>query len=272
VHAANGAVTISAEPHAIVSLSPTATEDLYAIGAGKQVVAVDKNSDYPERLPRNKIDAYHLNVEALTTFHPDLVVGADLSTAQLAKLKALGITVLSEPAVANLSGAYDQITELGIATGNAAKAAAVVATMKREIAAVVASVPKSAKKRSYYYELEQTYYSVTSSTFIGQLLEMLGLESIADATTGAASSGGYPQLDAEFILKANPNYIFLADTLCCQQSIATVAHRPGWPTLAAVQDDRVVQLNDDIASRWGPRIVALLRTVADAINKHPVSP
>ncbi|HEU5008268.1 MAG TPA: ABC transporter substrate-binding protein [Jatrophihabitantaceae bacterium] len=272
VHAANGAVTIASEPHAIVSLSPTATEDLYAIGAGSQVVAVDKNSDYPAGLPTDRIDAYHLNVEALTKFRPDLVVAAGLTAAQLAKLRTLGITVLSEPAAARLSDAYRQIIELGDATGHATKADSVVATMKQRIAAVVSSVAKQATGRSYYYELDQTYYSVTSSTFIGQLLGLLGLHSIADAAKGAASSGGYPQLDAEFILKSNPNYLFLADTLCCRQSTTTVANRPGWSTLTAVKDGRVVELNDDIASRWGPRIVELLRTVANAIDTHPVGP
>jgi iron complex transport system substrate-binding protein len=272
VHAANGAVTVAAEPHAIVSLSPTATEDLYAIGAGSQVVAVDKNSDYPAGLPTDRIDAYHLNVEALAKFRPDLVVAAGLTAAQLAQLRTLGITVLSEPAAARLSDAYRQIVELGDATGHAAEARSVVAAMKHRIAAVISSVPKSAAERSYYYELDQTYYSVTSSTFIGQLLGLLGLHSIADAAKGAAASGGYPQLDAEFILKSNPDYVFLADTLCCRQSTATVTDRPGWSTLTAVKDGRVVELNDDIASRWGPRIVDLLRTVANAIDTHPVGP
>ena len=108
---------------------------------------------------------------------------------------------------------------------------------------------------------------MTSATFVGQLLNLLGMRSIADAATGAAAAGGYPQLSAEYIIKANPDYIILADTICCHQSAATVARRPGWSSLSAVRQGHVVALNDDIASRWGPRTTDLLRTVETAIAK-----
>jgi iron complex transport system substrate-binding protein len=103
------------------------------------------------------------------------------------------------------------------------------------------------------------------------VLGLLGLHSIADAAKGAAASGGYPQLSGEFVLKANPNYIVLADTVCCGQSAATVAGRPGWSNLGAVRGGRVLALNDDIASRWGPRIVVLLSQVANELKAHPVT-
>lgn len=267
--AANGSVTIAAKPTSIVSLSPTATETLFAIGAGSQVKAVDKDSDYPPNAPNPEIDAYHLNVEALAKYKPDLVVAADVTAAQAKQLRALGITVLSEPAATSLGQAYAEIAQLGQATGHADTANTLVADMKQRIAQIVASAPKS--HATYYWELDQTYYSETSSTFIGQLVGLLGLRSIADSAKGAAAAGGYPQLSAEFILKANPAYIFLADTKCCRQSAASVAARPGWSTLTAVKVGRVVELDDDIASRWGPRIVDLLQTVAQALQRHPTS-
>jgi iron complex transport system substrate-binding protein len=268
VHAANGSVTIARKPTAIVSLSPTATEMLFAMGAGSQVKAVDKNSDYPASAPRTNLDAYQLNVEAVAGYQPDLVVASNLTTAQTKQLATLHIPTLLEPAAADLNQAYEEITELGRATGQTSGAAAEVATMKRQIASITAGPHKRA---TYYYELDETYYSETSSTFIGQVLHLLGLTSIADAAKGAAASGGYPQLSAEFILKSNPDYVFLADTLCCKQSAATVGKRPGWSTLSAVRDGRVIPLNDDIASRWGPRIVDLLRTVETAIRQHPAT-
>jgi iron complex transport system substrate-binding protein len=268
VHLANGAVTIASKPTAIVSLSPTATEMLFAIGAGSQVKAVDKNSDYPPAAPHTKIDAYQLNVEAVAAYQPDLVVASDLTAAQTKQLATLHIPTLLTPAATNLAQAYQQIAQLGQATGHTDAAAAEVRTMKQQIATLVSG---SHKPATYYYELDQTYYSETSSTFIGQVLKLLGLRSIADSAKGAAASGGYPQLSAEFILKANPDYVFLADTKCCKQSQATVAERPGWSTLAAVRAGRVVELNDDIASRWGPRIVDLLRVVANALKQHPVT-
>lgn len=267
VHAANGPVTLTSAPTAIVSLSPTATETLFAIGAGAQVKAVDKDSDYPAAAPHTKLDAYHLDAEAVAAYRPDLVIGSGFTPAQDKQFAELHIPLLDEPAAANLPQAYREITQLGQATGRTAGAARTVAAMKRQIAAIVKATP--ARRSSYYYELDPTYYSVTSQTFIGRVLGLLGLHSIADAAKGAAASGGYPQLSAEYILEADPDYIFLADALCCHASRATLAKRPGWATLGAVQHFRVVTLNDDIASRWGPRIVDLLRTVASAIRQHP---
>jgi iron complex transport system substrate-binding protein len=270
VQAANGPVTIRQEPAAIVSLSPTATEILFAIGAGGQVKAVDKNSDYPAAAPHTGLDAYQLNPEAVAGYRPDLVIASGLTAAQVKQLSALGIPSLVQPAAATLADSYAEITALGRVTGHPAEAAGVVGRMKQQIKAIVQSTPKPAKPAPYYYELDQTYYSVTTSTFIGQLLRPLGLVSIADTAKGAAASGGYPQLSAEFILKASPAYVFLADIRCCKQSPATVAKRPGWSALDAVRHQRVVALDDDIASRWGPRIVDLLRTVADALKQHPL--
>ena len=162
--------------------------------------------------------------------------------------------------------------QLGVLTGHEVQARAEVVRIKRQIAQVVASVHRSPHSTAtYYYELDQTYYSATSSTFIGQVLGLLGLRSIADGATGSAASGGYPQLSGEYILKSNPSYILLADTLCCGQSPATVAARPGWANLSAVKHGRVLKLNDDIASRWGPRIVLLLSEVAAEMKAHPAS-
>lgn len=270
VKASNGEVTVTAKPAAIASLSPTATEMLYAIGAGDQVKVVDRDSDYPAGLPNARVDAYQLNIESLTSFRPDLVVMSDVAPDQESKFKALGMTVIAESAPTNLDGTYAQIIQLGEVTGHAEQARALVAKMKGEVAAIIAEAPKPGGTATYYYELDQTYYSVTSDTFIGHILGLVGLKSIADAAPDATKSGGYPQLDSEFILKANPGYVFLADSKCCQQTPATVGARPGWSTLGAVSGGRVFLLDDDIASRWGPRTVDLLRAVADDMKAHPV--
>ena len=254
-------------PTAIVSLSPTGTEMLYAIGAGGQVKAVDSLSDYPPQAPRTKLSAFQPNVEAIVAEKPDLVIEAG-DTGQLTKkLAAFSIPVLDLPAPANLAGEYAEFAQLGRATGHLAQAEREVAQIRGQLRQIVAAAPQHAKPITYYYELDQTYYSVTSDTFVGQLLGLLGMKSIADQAKGAASSGGYPQLSAEYILKANPDYIILADTICCHQDAATVAKRPGWSALAAVKAGHVIGLNDDIASRWGPRVTDLLRTVETAVAK-----
>ncbi len=266
VHAANGAVTIPTRPTAIVSLSPTATEMLYAIGAGSQVKAVDSYSTYPPQAPVTKLNGYDPNVEAIAKYKPDLVVVASDSAGFAKQMANLKIPVIYDPAAATLADAYRQYLTLGVATGHLAGAAAEVASIKAKIAHVVATTPRVAKNTTYYYELDPTYYSVTSSTFVGQLLGLIGLKSIADVK-GSAANGGYPQLNAEYILKANPTYIILADTVCCKATAASVAARPGWSALSAVTHHRIVALNDSIASQWGPRITILLSDVARAVER-----
>ena len=267
IGAANGTVKVTSRPTAIVSLSPTATEMLYAIGAGPQVKAVDSLSDYPPQAPRTKLSAYQPNLEAIVAEKPDLVVESG-DTGQLTKrLAAFGIPVLELPAPAKLAGEYAEFDQLGRATGHLAQAQQEVTRVRTQLHQIAAAAPHHAQPLTYYYELDQTYYSVTSATFVGQLLALLGMKSIADQASGAAKSGGYPQLSAEYILKANPDYIILADTVCCHQDAATVAKRPGWSGLTAVKDGHIIGLNDDIASRWGPRVTDLLRTVETAIAK-----
>ena len=244
VATANGAVTIPRKPERIVSLSPTATEDLYAVGAGGQVVAVDSYSTYPAKAPRTKLSGYEPNVEAIAGYRPDLVVVAEDTSHIVAQLGKLGVPVLVEPPASDLKAAYGEIEQLGQATGHPEGARSTVAKTKREIAAVVASVPKPDKPLSVYHELDQTYYSATSRTFIGQIYKLLGLTNIADEAKG---SGEYPQLSAEYVIASNPDLIVLADTVCCKQSAATVAARPGWDKIAAVRDGEVVPVDDSIS-------------------------
>lgn len=266
VMAANGTVHVKSRPTAILSLSPTATEMLYAIGAGSQVKAVDSDSDYPPQAPMTKLSAYQPNIEAIVAYKPDLVVISNNIDGLEKRLAAFSIPVLDLPAPAGLTGVYAEFDQLGQATGHLSQAEHEDTSLRSQISKIVASVPKQATHPTYYYELDQTYYSVTSATFLGTLLGMLGMKDIADAAKGAAASGGYPQLSSEYIVKANPDYIILADTVCCKQNAATVASRPGWSSLRAVKDKHVILLNDDIASRWGPRIVDLMRTVAAGIS------
>jgi iron complex transport system substrate-binding protein len=267
ITAANGTVRVTSRPTAIVSLSPTATEMLYAIGAGSQVKAVDSLSDYPAQAPRSKLSAYQPNVEAIVAEKPDLVVESG-DTGQLTKrLAAFSIPVLELPAPANIAGEYTEFSQLGRATGHLAQAGEEVSQLRHQLQQIAAAAPHHAKPLTYYYELDQTYYSVTSSTFVGQLLRLLGMKSTADHADGAAKSGGYPQLSAEYVVKANPDYIILADTICCHQDAASLAKRPGWSGLTAVKAGHVIALSDDIASRWGPRITDLLRTVEAGVAK-----
>jgi cobalamin transport system substrate-binding protein len=266
VTSAAGTVHLASRPDAIVSLSSTTTEMLYAIGAGKQVKAVDSYSDYPASAPITKLSAFQPNAEAIAAYKPDLVIISNDMNGITAKLKALSIPVLDLPAAANVPAVYAEITELGAATGHVAQARAEDARLKADIARIVASEPRHSPPLTYFYELgANPYYSVTDSTFIGSLLSLLGMKSIADSATGAAAAGGYPELSPEFIFRSNPDYIILSDTgNNGGQDAAMVYARPGWSALTAVKDKHVIALNGDVASRWGPRIVQLLAAVAAA--------
>jgi iron complex transport system substrate-binding protein len=262
--AQGGARHVAAVPTRIVSLSPTATEDLFAIGAGRQVVAVDNDSDYPKDAPHSALSGFTPNVEAIAAYSPDLVVvsnGGDF----VSQLQKLGIQVALEPAADNLAEAYQEIRDLGSLTGHAAKAATVVRSMEVQLKKIIQGVPKSRRHLTVYHELDQTYYSATSDTFIGRIYKLFGFRNIADGAAGAGT--GYPQLSAEYIVARNPQIVVLADSVCCGQSAKTVAARPGWQDVAAVKNHRVISVNDDIASRWGPRIVQFARAVA-AIAKR----
>jgi iron complex transport system substrate-binding protein len=267
VQTASGPLRIASRPTAIVSLSPTATEMLYAIGAGSQVKAVDADSNYPPQAPHTKLSGLTPNIEAIVAKRPDLVIVSYDATSLSQRLGTFHVPVLNLPAAVRVSDVYREFTELGVATGHTAAAQREDRGLQAQLRAIAASVPHPAKAPTYYYELDPGYYSATSATFVGQLLGLLGLRDIADAG-GVHAAGGYPQLSAEFVIRANPDYIFLADTICCHQSARTVASRPGFAGLRAVREHHVVGLNDDIASRWGPRIVDLLRAVAAALRGH----
>ena len=238
--AANGPVTIKAKPGRIVSLSPTATEDLYAVGAGPQVVAVDDDSDYPANAPVTKLSGLTPNLEAIAKYNPALVIASQNSNGLVSGLGKLHVPVLIEPAAATLNDAYNQIVQIGQATSHTQQADRTVATMKSEIAADVKQAGLSHKDLTYYWELSSNpYYSVTSSTFIGQIVSLFGLKNIADAAN-KASDGGYPELSEEYIVTARPAIIFLADNQPADggQSPAIVAARPGWSAIPAVRTTR----------------------------------
>jgi len=269
VKSGNGTVTIKSDPTRIVSLSPTTTEDLYAVGAGSQVVAVDNDSDYPAGVPKTTLSGLTPNIEAIAKYNPSLVVTWQDTGGLVAGMTKLGIPVLVEPAVTTIDAAYAQIQQLGQATGHAGQAATVVAGMKRQIAADVKQAGASHQGLTYYWELSANpFYSATSATFIGQVAGLFGLKNIADKASKPADAG-YPQLSQEYIVTAKPQIVFLADNEAADggQSPAVVAKRPGWSGIPAVRDHEVIGLNDDVASRWGPRIPQLVAEIAQAVEQ-----
>ncbi|MGA0237353.1 MAG: ABC transporter substrate-binding protein [Acidimicrobiales bacterium] len=254
----------SAPAERIVSITPTGTEMLYAVGAGDLVVAVDEFSYYPEGTPLTDLSGWDPNIEAILSFEPDLVV-MDWNDDLRSGLEAAGVSVLVIAAPSAIEEVYSQIQLVGDATGFAPEAAVVVDAMRTAIDGLVDDAPQSSAL-TYYHELDNTLYSVTSSTFIGAVYALFGLTNVADAADADGAAFGYPQLSDEYLLDADPDVIFLADTRCCAQSAATVAARPGWDQLTAVQNGNVVELDDDVVSRWGPRLVDFVEAIAAAVE------
>ena len=255
-----------AEAQRIVSLSPTATEMMFAIGAGDQLVAVDTYSNFPAEtaeLP-NELAAFEPNVEAIAEFEPDLVLVDGSSQPLLDQLAALDIETWQGPAASSMDDIYAQLEQLGAATGEIAGAAEVVLDMQTRLEAVDAQIAAEPLPGplSFYHELDSTLYSIDSTTFIGAAYERFGLTNIADAASG--DSGGYPQLNAEYIISSDPDIIFLTDGEFADTADA-LAGRDGWADIAAVQNGNVISVDTDIASRWGPRTVDYIERIAEAL-------
>jgi iron complex transport system substrate-binding protein len=265
VEGANGTIEIESRPDKVVSLSPTATEMLFAIDAGEQVVAVDDQSNFPAEAPKTDLSGFTPNVEAIAAKEPDLVVLANDIEDVVAGLAKLDIPTLLLPAAEEIQDTYDQIETLGAATGHTDDAAELVESMKSEIEELSGRVAEPAEPQTYFHELGPELFTATSATFIGKVYDLVGLRNIADEAPDDA--GGYPQLSSEFVVNADPDFIFLADSKCCGQTPETVAARPGWGDITAVKQGAVVPLDDDIASRWGPRIVDFLRAVVEATER-----
>ena len=259
--------TIAKKPTKIISLSPSATEIFYAIGAGSQILAVDNLSNYPANTPVSEISAFEPSVEAILAKKPDLVLlSIDSTKAPQIRnaLVKLGIPVLMEKAPASLKDVYAENTLLGRVTDRQAGAVKLNASMAKSIKETLAKAKKSSKIR-IFHELDDTYFSATSNTFIGKVYKSFGVVNIADAAAGADNSG-YPQLSAEYLLKSDPQVIFLADA---QYGVTadSVSKRAGWSQISAVKNKKIVELPADIPSRWGPRLVDFYKLIGASLAK-----
>ena len=257
-------ITIDAEPTSIISLSPTATEMLWAVGAGDQVVAVDDQSDYPEDVPVTELSGYEPNVEAILAKEPDLVLAESDQGDLVAGLEKARVPTLILPSATDLEESYDEIERVGAASGHQEEATEVVADMRADIEAALADAP-DAEGVTYFHELTPDLYSAGGATFIGEVYGLFGLENIADE---AGKGDDYPQLSDEYVVAEDPELVFLADGECCGVTATDVAKRPGWKQVDAVEDGQVHVVNEDIASRWGPRVVDFIEAISGILTER----
>jgi iron complex transport system substrate-binding protein len=249
-------------PERIVSLSPSLTEMLFAIGAGDQVIAVDQYSNYPPEAPRTDLSGFSPNVEAIAALDPDLVVLANDRDGVVDALERTGIATLLLERAASIDETLAEIVQLGGVTGHAEAAALLVEQMTVDLDQLAARVPGREAPLRAYYEVSDSGHSATSATFVGDVLGRAGIVSIADGVDDAA--GGFPQLSAEYVLAADPDVILLAHSDGENPTPAELAARSGWAELSAIRDGRVVELDPDLAGRWGPRLVDLMAAAVDA--------
>ncbi|WP_206062819.1 ABC transporter substrate-binding protein [Nocardioides piscis] len=266
IDAANGEVTLDSRPERIVSLSPSATEILFAIGAGDQVIAADEYSTYPAEAPTTDLSAYDPNVEAIAGYEPDLVVIANDTNGIVGALAKLDIPTIVNEAPATVEDGYDGVAALGMATGHVDETAEVVADMRAEVDEGLAAAPQD--RLRIYHELDEKLYAASSHSFIGSVYDSLGATNVADAADKQKS--GYPQLTEEAVIAADPELIVITDQV--SYTADDVANRPGWENVSAVRNGNIVTVDADISSRWGPRLPQLIESIADAMAsvKTPV--
>jgi iron complex transport system substrate-binding protein len=262
-------VTLAEPAKRIVSLAPSNTEILFALGAGSQVVGRDEFSDYPaeaKALPSIGGSFSKINNEAIVNLKPDLVLAAEINAPEQTKaLQDLGLTVyyLSNPK--DFPGLYTNLETVGKLTGHEAEAATFNDTLKKRVAAVTEQVAKATDKPTAFYELDSTDpnapYTAGPGTFISIMMDMAGGKNVADSAKSA-----YPQLSLEQVVALNPQIILLGDA-AYGVTVESVGKRAGWEALDAVKNNRIYTFDDNLVSRPGPRMVDGLETLAKLL--HP---
>ena len=237
-------------PKRIISLSPSITEILFEIGSGNQVIAVDNLSNYPNEAPISDLSAYDPNVEAISLLNPDLVILSYNIKNLKAALKKIGIETIYLPAPLNFEDILDQIDYLGLQTGNEDKAKKLISKMKNRMK-TLQKLRENETATKIYHEIDPNYYSPSKFSFIGDIYQKLNYKNVADKAD--ISNLGYPKLSPELIISENPDLIVLPGK--DNKYVEKVKLRPGWSYIEAVKKNNFLLTNNDIASRWGPRIL-----------------
>lgn len=256
-------VRLEAPAQKVVSLAPSNTEILFALGAGGQTVGRDEFSDYPAEaagLPSVGGSFGEYSLEQIVALEPDLVLAAEINTPELVKsLEDLGLTVYYLKNPLTLDELYTNLEIVGQLTGRSSESAALVESLKARVAAVDEKIAPLSSRISVFYEIDASDpgkpYTAGNGTFITLLLDRAGGYNIA------AEIEGYPQLSLEQIVAADPNVIILGDAMW-GVTVESVGQRPGWEALSAVQNGQVYAFDDNLVSRPGPRLVDGLEQLA----------
>ena len=261
-------VELAAQPQKVVSLTPAATETLFAIGAGDRIVASDDASDYPDAATAlahvasfDKVD-----VEKVVALEPDLVIAGGLGGTPadaITKLRSLKIPVVVVYA-GSVDGVYKDIELLGTATGTGSAATALTASMRTDMGAVSAVATAAGPKPRVYYEIGYddatgAIYAPADESFVADMLTLAGADAI---TTGDPNSY---QIPLETLIQKDPQLIVIGTNPFYSPSPASLESRAGWSAITAVKDRNVKSVRDIEITRPGPRLPIGLRNLVQAI-------
>ena len=256
-------VTLNGIPQRIVSVAPTPTEILFAVGAGGQVVGVDDYSDYPaETANLTKVGSYTLNIEAIVALQPDLIVASDLvPRAQLEQLESQGIPYVIF-ADRTIEDVFKTIRLAGVITGHVEEADALARALSDRVDAVTSkTLAENVTKPRVYLE----YYPLWTygpGSFGDDLIMLAGGENIAHN-----ASSEYPNVAGEFVIAQDPEIIVFTTGVMSTTTAESIAARPGWENITAVVNGDIYAIDDNLISRYGPRVVDGLEALAAII--HP---
>jgi iron complex transport system substrate-binding protein len=265
----NRTVKLQGTPQRIVSLAPSNTEILFAVGAGKQVVGRDSFSDYPTEAKSIKDIGGSMgkyDTETIVALHPDLVLAGEINTPeQVNSLQQLGLTVYYLPNPTTLEGMFANLETVGQLTGHSSTAFTLVNSLKQRVAAVDAKMKPVTSPPTVYYELDATDptkpYTAGPGTFVDLLIARAG-----GTNVGKSLTSQWAQISLEKLVVANPSIIILGDS-AYGTTADSLKQRPGWGGLAAVQNNQIYPFDDNLVSRPGPRLLNGLEALANLL--HP---
>lgn len=262
-------VSLDAPAQRVVSLAPSNTEILFAVGAGSQVIGRDEFSDHPAEvlsLPSVGGGFSNYNNEAIVTLEPDLVLAAEINTAeQVQALEELGLVVFMLPNPTTLDEMYVRLLTVAQLTGHTAEAESLIDSLKDRVATIEQALAGASERPRVFYELDGTEPNAPWTAGVGTFIDTLITMAVGQ-NVGAALDGQYGQMSIEALLVADPQVILLGDA-AYGVTVESVEQRAGWETLQAVQNGRIYPFDDNLVSRPGPRLVDALEALARLL--HP---
>lgn len=268
----NRTVTLNGPAQHIISLAPSSTEILYAIGAGPQVIARDKNSDYPEAAKAltdiGGSDAYNkVNTEQLLALKPDLVLAANITPQeQIKALEDVGLTVFELPNPTDLNGMYENLRITAKLTGHTAETETLITSLQGRVKTVADKLATNQEKPSVFYEIDGTDikapWTPGPGSFIDTMITLAGGRNV-----GAGLKDQWAQISLEELVKQDPDFIVLGDAVWGNITSDGVKQRAGWAGMKAVKNSAIFPFDDNLFSRPGPRLVDGLETLAKLL--HP---